>query len=79
MKSYLTLLISPILDYPDALTIDEIDDEQGKLFSVRVSKNDMGRVIGKEGQTVKLIRNFVAIVAARKGEKVSVKVLEPSN
>lgn len=77
MKEYLTQLINPLLDNPNSLNIMESEDEKGKLFSIRVSKVDMGRIIGKEGNTISAIRNILHSVAVRRKEVVNLKVLEP--
>lgn len=78
MKEYLTSLLQPILDNPELLTITESNDDQGELLSVKVSKTDMGRVIGKEGQTIKIVRTFIHMIGARQGKNISIKILEPN-
>lgn len=77
MKEYLKAVLVPLLDNPESLLISESTDEQGKLLTVSVSKVDMGRVMGKEGETIKSVRRLIRAGGLRVKESVSVKVLEP--
>jgi len=77
MKDYLKQILEPLLRNPQALEISESQDEEGKLLSVYVSSPDMGRVIGKSGETIKAIRTIVHGASILVGEKVSIKINEP--
>lgn len=77
MKEYLEAILIPILTQPEALTVLETTDDQGRLLSVNVARPDMGSVIGKEGQTINSVRVLLHVAGARKDERVSVKVNEP--
>ncbi len=76
---YLSNIITPILTSPQGFSLVESNDQQGKLFTCRVSKVDMGRVIGKEGATIKAIRLMMHTFASRTGENINIKVTEPIN
>lgn len=77
MEDYLTNLLSPILDEPQKLEITTTEDERGVLLTVHLHKNDMGRVIGKSGETIKSIRLIMHILGNRHEKLVSVKIAEP--
>lgn len=77
MTLYLTNILTPMLKHPDFLTVAESQDAMGVLLSVDVHKEDMGMIVGKNGETAKSIRNVVRIVGFIKGARVSVKINEP--
>lgn len=77
MKEYLTALLHPFLDDIQVLEVTESVDEQGVLLTVLVARKDMGRIIGKAGQTINAIRTIVHAVGAKQQKNVSVKCLEP--
>jgi predicted RNA-binding protein YlqC (UPF0109 family) len=77
MKAYLEVIVKPLLSEPDALTIVETNDPMGVLLSAKVSKADMGTIIGKSGEMAKAIRYLVRVAGARNHARVSVRFLEP--
>lgn len=77
MKDYLTSLLRPLLEKPDALEITESTDDMGLLFSIRVDLRDMGYIVGKEGATAKAIRKMAKMYSVRSRIRASVLLLEP--
>lgn len=75
-KQYLESLIAGIVSYPDDIAITEINDEMGILLTLKVNKDDMGKVIGKEGATAIAIRNLVRLNGFLHQKKVSVKIVD---
>ena len=54
-KEFLEYLIKSIVDNPDEVTVDRKVDEMGVLLTLRVSAQDMGQVVGRQGSTAKAI------------------------
>lgn len=77
MEKYLEAILSPLLLEPQELKITRSDDEMGVLLTVGIAQPDMGRVIGKAGETIKAIRLLMHIFGAQQKARVSLKVLEP--
>ncbi len=77
MKEYLESLIKPLLTKPEALLIEETQDDRGTLLAVSITKPDMGRIIGKGGETINAVRTLVHTLGSTQGIRVSVKILEP--
>lgn len=77
--SFLHYVLSSIVEDQDSLSIDVKTDDLGILFSVHVSDNDMGKLIGKGGQTVKALRTLLRIIGGNAKQRMNLKILEPSS
>ncbi len=62
---------------PDEVEVNRTVDEMGVLITLKVSKEDMGRIIGKNGQTAKAIRVLLRIIGAKNNARVNLKIIEP--
>jgi predicted RNA-binding protein YlqC (UPF0109 family) len=76
-EKYLTNILTGLVQNPDAIRVERSQDEMGVLLSVSVARDDMGRVIGREGATAKAIRRLIDAHGSSLREKVSVKIIEP--
>ena len=65
-----------LVDNPDAVTVVETSDEEGKVLELHVAEGDMGKVIGRQGRIAKEIRTIIKTVAQRTGEKVTVEIVD---
>ena len=65
-----------LVDDPDAVTVTETTDEEGKVLQLHVAPGDMGKVIGRQGRIAKEIRTIIKTVAQRSGEKVTVDIVD---
>ena len=76
MKELLLYMAKNLVDDPDAVSVTEVQDEEGKVLELRVAPGDMGKVIGRQGRIAKEIRTIVKTVAQRTGEKVAVEIVD---
>ena len=76
MKELLLYMAKNLVDNPDAVSVNEITDEDGLVLELRVAPEDMGKVIGRQGRIAKEIRTIVKTVAQRTGEKVTVDIVD---
>ena len=76
MKELLLYMAKSLVDNPDAVTVVETSDEEGKVLELHVAEGDMGKVIGRQGRIAKEIRNIFKTVAQRTGEKVTVEIVD---
>ena len=76
MKELLLYMAKNLVDKPEAVTVTEVSDEEGKVLELRVAPGDMGKVIGRQGRIAKEIRTIVKTVAQRTGEKVTVEIVD---
>ncbi|MFC1686417.1 KH domain-containing protein [Patescibacteria group bacterium] len=76
-KEFLEYIIKGIVDKPDAVEVKRSIDEMGVLLELKVDPEDMGKIIGKEGQTAKAIRILLRILGAKNDARVNMKIIEP--
>lgn len=74
---FLLYVLEAIVDDKNELHIDQVRDDMGILLTVKVSDSDMGKLIGKSGQTIKALRTLLRIIGGNANERVNLKVLEP--
>ena len=76
VKEFVETIIKALVDNPDAVVLKEIEGERTTVFEVRVGPGDMGKVIGKGGQTAKAIRTIIMAISAKKGKRAQLEILE---
>lgn len=76
MKDVLETIISNLVDNKEEISIEENIDDKNVVFKVKVSSNDMGKVIGKQGRVAKSIRTVMKSVGAKDGKRVNVEFME---
>lgn len=76
--SFLEYVLEALVDDKDQLHIEQTEDDLGVLLTVSVSEPDMGKLIGKGGQTIKALRTLLRIIGGNANKRVNLKVLEPS-
>lgn len=65
MKEFIEFIARNLVDDPDSVRVDESVDENKVTLKLHVSKNDLGKVIGKQGRTAKSMRTLLTAVAAK--------------
>ena len=76
-KDFLELIVKTIVANPDDVQVDRKVDEMGVLLTLTLNPEDMGYVIGKQGQTAKAIRTLLKIVGAKNHARVNLKINDP--
>lgn len=77
MKETLHFIVSSIVDAPDAVSVEEQEGEGGIInLIVTVAKEDMGKVIGKEGKVIRSIRNIMKIRAMKEDIRINISLAE---
>lgn len=76
-QQFVEFVLKNIVDNPDDVSVERTIDEMGVLISVTVNPNDMGKVIGKSGQTAKAVRTLLKVVGAKNDARVNMKIIEP--
>jgi predicted RNA-binding protein YlqC (UPF0109 family) len=76
-QQFLDYLIKALVDNPQDVKITRTVDEMGVLMTLEVSAADMGKVIGRSGNTAKAIRTLLRVVGMKNNSRVNLKINEP--
>ena len=76
MKELVQYLARSLVDNPDAVEVKETQGETASILELRVAKQDLGRIIGKQGRTAKSIRTILNAAASRVNRKVVLEIVE---
>jgi predicted RNA-binding protein YlqC (UPF0109 family) len=77
VKELVEFIANQLVDDKSQVVVKEIDEGGRIVVELQVSKEDMGRVIGKGGRVANSIRVLLRVAAAREGKKVSLDIIEP--
>lgn len=78
-EAFLRYVLESIVDDKESLVITSKIDELGVLLTVQVSDDDMGKLIGKGGQTVKALRTLLRLLGSSGSQRINLKILEPGD
>jgi len=76
MKNAIDRMIRSLAAEPDAVEVDEFADGKNVRIEVRVADTDMGRVIGREGRTIKAIRSILFVAGHKHGKRYHLDLVE---
>ena len=76
-KDFVEYVVKSIVGQPDIVAVTRTVDSMGVLLTLQVSKEDMGKVIGKSGQTAKSIRILLRVIGAKTNTRINMKIVEP--
>lgn len=76
MKELIEHIARSLVEKPTDVTVTEIPKEQATIIELRVAKEDLGRVIGKQGRTVRAMRTLLAAIATKQQKRVSLEIIE---
>jgi predicted RNA-binding protein YlqC (UPF0109 family) len=76
MKELLESIAKSLVDYPDEVSVNEVEGDNSIILELRVAKDDMGKVIGKQGRIAKAIRTVVKAAAIKENVRVTVEIVQ---
>jgi hypothetical protein len=76
VKEFVETIVKALVDNPDLVDLKEIQGERTTVFELRVGPGDLGKVIGKGGQTAKAIRTLMLAISAKQGKRAVLEILE---
>ncbi len=76
---FLDFVIKALVEKPEDVKIVRTVDEMGVLMTLDVNKDDMGKIIGREGNTAKAIRTLLRVVGMKNNSRVNLKINEPAD
>ena len=75
-RDSLVQLVRLMVDEPDQVAVEEISGRESILFELDVAEEDLGKVIGRQGRTVRAIRSLLAARGSRDGERYEFEIIE---
>jgi hypothetical protein len=76
MKTLVELIAKSLVDKPEEVVVSEIDGERTIVFELRVATSDIGKVIGKQGNTARSIRTILSAAGSKLGKRCVLEILE---
>lgn len=76
MKQTLEYLLTSLVDHTDKVDIAESDENGVLTFTITLAKEDMGKIIGKEGKVIRSIRNAMKVKAIKEGVRINITLNE---
>lgn len=76
-QEFVEYIIKGIVNHPEDVRTERTVDERGVLITLHINPEDMGYVIGRQGQTARAVRTLLKIVGAKNNARVNLKIYEP--
>ncbi|TVQ95657.1 MAG: KH domain-containing protein [Desulfovibrionales bacterium] len=76
MKELIEYIATSLVDHPEAVQVSLVDGEQSSVLELRVAKEDLGKVIGKQGRTAKALRTILAAASNKAEKRVALEIVE---
>ncbi len=77
-KEFLETIVKALVNKPEDVVVERVIDERGVLLTLKVNPEEMGKIIGKQGQTARALRTLLRIIGNRNNSYVNLKVYEPN-
>lgn len=77
-RDFVEYVVKQIVEHPEGVIVTRSVDDMGVLITLTVDKEDMGKIIGKSGQTAKSLRVLLRMIGSRSNERVNLKIAEPA-
>ncbi|MBU1202641.1 KH domain-containing protein [Patescibacteria group bacterium] len=76
-KVFLETVVKALVEKPEDVVVERNIDERGVLLTLKVNPEEMGKIIGKQGQTARALRTLLRIIGNKNNSYVNLKVYEP--
>jgi predicted RNA-binding protein YlqC (UPF0109 family) len=76
MKALITFIAQSLVDDVAAVEVEEFDEDGGAVLELTVAREDLGKVIGKQGRTARAMRTLLAAAATKTRKRVTLEILE---
>ena len=76
MREFLEFVVRQLVEFPDEAIITEIPSGRTTIFRLQLRQSDVGRIIGRNGQTIQSIRALLSSAAARHNQRATIGIVE---
>jgi hypothetical protein len=76
MKDLISYIAQALVDYPDKVSVTEVEGNQTSVLELKVAKEDLGKVIGKQGRTARAMRTILGAASAKLKKRTVLEIIE---
>jgi predicted RNA-binding protein YlqC (UPF0109 family) len=76
MKDLIKYIAEALVDYPEQVVVSEVEGEQTSVIELKVAKEDLGKIIGKQGRTARSIRTILSAASAKIKKRSVLEIIE---
>lgn len=76
MKDLVKYIAQALVDYPEQVEVNEVVGNQTSVLELKVAKEDLGKIIGKQGRTARAIRTILSAASAKIKKRTVLEILE---
>ncbi len=76
MKELITYIAKALVDRPEAVEVKEVEGEQTSVIELKVAKDDLGKVIGKQGRTARAMRTILSAASTKIRKRAVLEIIE---
>lgn len=76
MKELVEFIARSLVDLPEEVKVDEVDQERSTMIELRVAPDDLGKVIGRQGRTARALRTVLSAASTRSGRRYTLEILD---
>lgn len=76
MKDLITYIAKALVDHPDQVSVSEVEGNQTSVLELKVAKEDLGKVIGKQGRTARSMRTILSAASAKLKKRTVLEIIE---
>ena len=76
LKELIEMIAKALVDYPEQVEVSELEGEQTSVIELRVAKEDLGKVIGKQGRTARAMRTLLSAASTKIRKRAVLEIIE---
>ena len=76
MKALIEHIAKALVDYPDKVEVNEVEGQQTSVIELKVAKEDLGKIIGKQGRTARAMRTILSAASTKLKKRAVLEILE---
>jgi len=76
MRVLIEKIAKSLVDYPEQVVVQSVEGQQGTMLELKVSENDLGKIIGKQGRTARSIRSILNAASMKLKKRYGLEILE---
>lgn len=76
MKDLIKYIAQALVDHPEVVEVAEVEGTQTSVLELKVAKDDLGKIIGKQGRTARAIRTILSAASAKEKKRCVLEIIE---